>query len=165
MFLVYIFSVFVIEALEADIDSARLQANGELDLGVDYEDGEIPLALDVTAELVGDISKETILAYWPVRLGRGARNFVRQRLLSGNATGATAVLTLKPDSMAAGYLRDEDLQVNFEFEGGEVEFLSDMPHVENAVGTGRVTGNGLGINNLHDLLGKPDNVYQYTQSH
>ncbi|MEL7103955.1 MAG: AsmA-like C-terminal region-containing protein, partial [Pseudomonadota bacterium] len=133
------------EALEADIDTARLQANGEVDFNVEHEPGEIPLTLDVTAELVGDISKETILAYWPVRLGRGARNFVTQRLITGNATEATAVLNLQPDSMAEGYLRDEDLAVNFAFEGGEVEFLGDMPHVENAVGTGRVTGNGLSI--------------------
>ena len=139
------FTVFAIEALEADIDTARLQANGEIDFSVAHEAGELPLSLDVTAELIGDISKETILAYWPERLGRGARNFVRQRLIAGNATGATAVLTLKPDSMAAGYLRDEDLAVSFAFEGGEVEFMSDYPHVANAVGTGRVTGNGIDI--------------------
>lgn len=139
------FSVFVVDALEADLDTARLQANGELDLLVDHEDGELPITLDVTAELIGDISKDTILAYWPVNLGRGARNFVIQRLLAGNATGATAVLNLKPDSMAEGYLRDEDLAVNFAFEGGAVEFLSDMPHIENAVGTGRVGGNSLDV--------------------
>ncbi|NQY14126.1 MAG: hypothetical protein HRT81_09745 [Henriciella sp.] len=139
------FTVFAFETLEADIDSARLQSSGEIDFNVAHEPGEIPLTLDVTAELVGDISKETILAYWPERLGRGARNFVRQRLLAGNATGATAVLTLKPDSMAGGYMRDEDLAVTFAFEGGEVEFLSDFPHIENAVGTGRVRGRGLDI--------------------
>jgi len=139
------FTVFAIEEFEADLDTARLQANGEIDLVVDHEDGEIPLTLDVTAELVGDISKEMILAYWPVNLGRGARTFVSDRLLSGNATGATAVINLKPDSMAEGYLREEDLLVNFAFEDGAVEFLSDFPHIENAVGTGRVGGNSLDI--------------------
>ena len=139
------FTVFAIEAFEADLDTARLQANGEIDLVVDHEDGEIPLTLDVTAELVGDISKEMILAYWPVNLGRGARTFVSDRLLSGKATGATAVINLKPDSMAEGYLREEDLLVNFAFEDGAVEFLSDFPHIENAVGTGRVGGNSLDI--------------------
>lgn len=139
------FTVFAIETFEADLDTARLQANGEIDLVVDHEDGEIPLTLDVTAELVGDISKEMILTYWPVDLGRGARNFVSERLLSGKATGATAVISLKPDSMAEGYLREEDLLVDFAFEGGAVEFLSDFPHIENAVGTGRVGGNSLDI--------------------
>ena len=139
------FTVFAVEAFEADLDTARLQANGEIDLSVEHEDGEIPLTLDVTAELVGDISKEMILAYWPVNLGRGARNFVNERLLAGKATGATAVIGLKPDSMAAGYLREEDLVVNFGFEGGSVEFLSDFPSIENAVGTGRVGGNSLDI--------------------
>lgn len=139
------FSIFAIEAFEADLDTARLQASGEIDLIVEHLDGQIPLTLDVTAELIGDISKETILAYWPVNLGRGARNFVIQRLLAGNATGATAVLNLKPDSMTEGYLRDEDLAVHFAFEGGAVEFLSDFPPIENAVGTGRVGGNSLDV--------------------
>lgn len=139
------FSIFSIDALEADIDTARLRASGEVDLAVDHDEGELPYTLDVTAELVGDISKETILTYWPVRLGRGARNYVIERLESGKATEATAVINLKPDSMEAGYLRDEDLAVTFSFQDGSLRFLNDMPPVENAVGTGRVGGNSLDI--------------------
>jgi AsmA-like C-terminal region/Protein of unknown function len=140
------FTIIAVQSLEADIDTTRLQASGEFDWSVEHEDGELPFTLDVTAELVGDISKETILAYWPVNLGRGARNYVSDQLLSGNATEATAVISIKPDSMAEGYLREEDLAVTFAFEGGSLRFLSDMPPVENVVGTGRVGGNSLDIN-------------------
>lgn len=139
------FTIFSIDELEADIDTARLQASGEIDLSVEHDEGELPFTLDVAAELVGDISKETILAYWPERLGRGARNYVIGNLESGKATEATALVSLKPDSMEAGYLREEDLAVNFSFQDGAVRFLSDMPPVENAVGTGRVGGNSLDI--------------------
>ncbi|MCR9270198.1 MAG: DUF3971 domain-containing protein [Hyphomonadaceae bacterium] len=139
------FTIFDIDALEADIDEARLQASGEIDFLVDHEPGELPFTIDATAELVGDISKDTILAYWPVALGRGARNYVRERLESGTATEATAIVSLKPDSMAEGYLREEDLAVTFAFQDGSVRFLNDMPPVENAVGTGRVGGNSLDI--------------------
>ena len=139
------FTVYSIDSLEADLDAARLQASGEIDVDVEHEPGEIPFTLDVTAELVGDISKETILAYWPVRLGRGARNYVNQNLETGMATEVTAVASIKPDSLAEGYLREEDLAVNFSFREGTVRFLSDMPPVENAVGTGRVGGNSLDI--------------------
>lgn len=140
------FTIVAVQSLGADIDTTRLQASGELDWSVEHEEGELPFTLDVTAELVGDISKETILAYWPVNLGRGARNYVSDQLLSGNATEATAVVSIKPDSMAEGYLREEDLAVTFAFEGGSLRFLSDMPPVENVVGTGRVGGNSLDIN-------------------
>ncbi|MCR9225588.1 MAG: DUF3971 domain-containing protein [Hyphomonas sp.] len=140
------FTIIAVQSLEADIDTTRLQASGEFDWSVEHEEGELPFTLDVTAELVGDISKETILAYWPVNLGRGARNYVSDQLLSGNATEATAVISIKPDSMAEGYLREEDLAVTFAFEGGSLRFLSDMPPVENVVGTGRVGGNSLDIN-------------------
>lgn len=139
------FSILSIVSLAADIDEARLQATGELDLAVEHAPGEIPMTLDVTAELVGDISKETILTYWPVRLGRGARSFVSQRLVAGKATEATAVLTLKPDSMAEGFLREEDLAVTFAFEGGAVRFMDDLPPVQNGVGTGRVGGNSFDL--------------------
>lgn len=139
------FTIFSVDELEADIDTARLQASGEIDLSVEHDEGELPFTLDVAAELVGDISKETILAYWPERLGRGARNYVIGNLESGKATEATAIVSLKPDSMEAGYLREEDLAVNFSFQDGAVRFLSDMPPVENAVGTGRVGGNSLDI--------------------
>jgi hypothetical protein len=139
------FTVYSIDSLEADLDAARLQASGEIDVDVEHEPGEIPFTLDVTAELVGDISKETILAYWPIRLGRGARNYVNQNLETGMATEVTAVASIKPDSLAEGYLREEDLAVNFSFREGTVRFLSDMPPVENAVGTGRVGGNSLDI--------------------
>jgi len=139
------FTIISFGSLGADLDAARLQASGELDWSVEHEDGELPFTLDVTAELVGNISKQTILSYWPVNLGRGARNYVSENLLTGNATEATAVVSIKPDSMAEGYLREEDLAVTFAFENGSVEFLSDMPPIENAVGTGRVGGNSLDI--------------------
>jgi hypothetical protein len=139
------FTIISVQSLGADIDDARLQASGEFDWRVEHEEGQLPFTLDVTAELVGDISKDTILAYWPVNLGRGARNYVSDQLLTGNATEATAIVSIKPDSMAEGYLREEDLTVTFAFEGGSLRFLSDMPAVENAVGTGRVGGNSLDI--------------------
>lgn len=139
------FTIISVQSLGADVDTARLQASGEFDWSVEHEDGELPFTLDVTAELVGDISKQTILAYWPVNLGRGARNYVSNQLITANATEATAVVSIKPDSMQEGYLREEDLAVTFAFEDGSLQFLSDMPLIENAVGTGRVGGNSLDI--------------------
>lgn len=139
------FTIISVQSLGADVDAARLQASGEFDWSVEHEEGQLPFTLDVTAELVGDISKETILAYWPVNLGRGAREYVSDQLLRGNATEATAIVSIKPDSMAEGYLREDDLAVTFAFEDGSLRFLSDMPAIENAVGTGRVGGNSLDI--------------------
>ncbi|MEM1389448.1 MAG: AsmA-like C-terminal region-containing protein [Pseudomonadota bacterium] len=135
------FQVFAIERLSMIYGPLRFSAMGELDLDVTSQDGEFPFALDVSAEAVGETSKETVLSFWPETLGDGGRRFVRDRLETGTLTGATAVLSLKPDSRAQGFLRDEDLNVNFSFREGRVRFLTDMPPVENAVGTGRLTGN------------------------
>ncbi|MEO0606677.1 MAG: AsmA-like C-terminal region-containing protein [Pseudomonadota bacterium] len=139
------FTIISVDSLEAEIEGARLQASGEFDWNVTHEDGELPFTLDLTAELIGDTSKETVLAYWPVTLGRGARNWLVQNLKAGTVTEVTARVSLKPDSLAEGYLRDEDLDVRFSFKDGVATYLSDMPPIENAVGTGHVGGNSLDV--------------------
>lgn len=139
------FTIAVIDAFRAEIGEATVQASGEIDLSVETELGQLPFEMQIAAEVIGEFDKDKVLQFWPLRLGSGARNYVIERLFSGTVTEASAILNLKPDSMAEGYLRDEDLAVTFAFKEGELQFLSDMPTVKNAVGTGRVGGNSLGI--------------------
>ena len=135
------FQVFAIRGASTQYDSLRFSAQGELDLGVQSRDNELPFALNITAEAIGETGKDTVLTFWPETLGDGGRRFVRDRLETGILTGVTASIGLKPDSREQGYLRDEDLDVRFGFRDGRVRFLLDMPPVENAIGTGRLTGN------------------------
>lgn len=139
------FTIISFDSLEAEIDGARLRASGEFDWNVEYDQGELPFTFDATAELVGDTKKETILAYWPVTLGRGARNWLNENLKDGTVTEVTANVSIKPDSLEGGFLREEDLDVRFSFREGVATYLSDMPPIENAVGTGRVGGSSFDI--------------------
>lgn len=139
------YSVFSIERFVADYGDLNFSAAGDLDLGVKADAGEIPFALDITVELVGQAGKETVLSFWPVTLGDGGRRFVRERLQRGVLNGATVVASIKPDSRSQGFLRDEDLEVNFGFRDGRVLFLTDMPPVRDAIGTGRLTGNSFSV--------------------
>ncbi|MEM7492404.1 MAG: AsmA-like C-terminal region-containing protein [Pseudomonadota bacterium] len=135
------FRVFAIRGASTQYDTLRFSAQGELDFGVQSQGNELPFALDVTAEAIGETGKDTVLTFWPETLGDGGRRFVRDRLETGILTGVTAAISLKPDSREQGYLRDEGLDVRFGFRDGRVRFLVDMPPVDNAVGTGRLTGN------------------------
>lgn len=135
------YSIFEVERLNATYGDLNFSAAGQADFSIEYEPGEIPVAIDLAAEMVGETGKETVLSFWPETLGDGGRRFVRDRIEDIRVTGANAVLKLRPDSRAEGYLRDEDLAVSFGFQDGQVRFLSDMPPVRSAIGTGQVGGN------------------------
>ena len=140
------FSILSFDRVAAQIkDGVVVQASGVLDLSVDQQAGEIPVTLDLSAEVIGEVQKETILKFWPVRLGDGARRFVIGQLLNGTVTDVTATLNLKPDSMAQGFLREEDLAVSFGFREGEVRFMPDLPPVRQAIGAGRLGGNSFNV--------------------
>lgn len=126
-------------------DGVVIQASGDLDLSVEHADGEIPVTLDLSAEVIGEVRKDTILKYWPVNLGDGARRFVTTQLLAGTVTDVTARLDLKPDTRAQGFLREEDLSVTFGFRDATVRFMPDLPPVRQAIGTGTLGGNSFKV--------------------
>ena len=154
--------------LEAPLDFASVSAAGEVDLDAlavrnatakfvtggagfelagdmartpDWKEGDAPLIGTLDANVPGALPLETVLALWPVTLGSGARDFGKERVLAGTARGAKGRITLQRDSFAEGHLRDTDLEVTFAVDGARVKFLDDLPAVENASGTGRLTGN------------------------
>lgn len=158
--------------LEAPIDFASVSAAGEVDLDAiavrkatatfvtggagfelagdmamtpDWKEGDAPVIATLDAGVPGALPLETVLALWPVTLGKGARDFGKQRVLAGTARGARARLTLQRDSFAQGHLRGADLDVTFAVDGARVKFLDDLPPVENASGTGRLTGNSFKV--------------------
>lgn len=135
------FSIFSFDRMRANVDGLTFQAKAELDTSVEYAPGDLPVALDVTVETLGSFDKDVLLSFWPESLGDGARRFVVKRVNGATVTEANATLTLRPDSMREGYLRDSDLLVNFAYRDGDVKFLDDVPAARNVLGTGRLTGN------------------------
>lgn len=120
---------------------AHLQGRGHLLRNLQPAEGELPFSMDLVAEMTGETGSRTVLDFWPVDLGGGARRFVEQNVKAGTLTGATARLDLSPTSMSRGYLDDEALTVDFTVRDAEVWFLSDVPPVSRAFGSGQLTGN------------------------
>ncbi|MEO0549431.1 MAG: AsmA-like C-terminal region-containing protein [Pseudomonadota bacterium] len=139
------FTIAVIRRLNLPLGGADLRASGEIDFVVDHEDGELPFSLDLTAEIEGDLTKDMVLNYWPERLGDGARRFVVRQLEEGIVNELRASVEIRPDSLAQGHLRDEDLNVEFGFRNGRVYFLRDLPPIENAIGTAKLGGNSFSV--------------------
>jgi hypothetical protein len=111
----------------------------------DWKEGDALVIGTLDAGVPGALPLQTVLALWPVTLGEGARDFGKERVLAGTARGAKGRVTLQRDSFAEGHLRDTDLEVTFAVDGAQVKFLDDLPAVENASGTGRLTGNSFKV--------------------
>ncbi len=122
-------------------DGATFHVRGDLGATPDRKEGELPVQASLTLETEGNVSKETVLAFWPVKLGDSARRFTDERITAEEVSNIKGRADLKRDSLAQGFLRDGDLEITFAAKGANVKFLSDLPPVENGVGTGRLTGN------------------------
>ncbi|MEM7766365.1 MAG: AsmA-like C-terminal region-containing protein [Pseudomonadota bacterium] len=134
-----------ISSLSAEVGTAEVTASGTLARLTDLEAGDLPFSLEAEARVEGPLDVPTVTGFWPVRLGDGARRFVVEKVEAGTVTEADATITLGRDSFRSGRLRDEDLDVRFTATDARVRYLSDLPPVDNATGTGRLTGNGIEI--------------------
>lgn len=130
-----------------DVETRGIEFVGTADIAPvsEPEEGELPFQITSEGEAVGTITKDQVLAFWPETLGRGARDFARNRVLDGRVTAASYQLKLQRDSFEEGFLRDEDLAVRFFIEDAAVKFLNDLPPVTDATGSGRLTGNGFQV--------------------
>lgn len=140
------FKLVTLESASAQIDEGQLQASGEFVWGQPHEEGELPFNLSVAGVLTGAVTTDTVVKYWPVRLGEGARRYVIERVLEGELSQASFDISIAPDSLAQGYMRDSDLLVEFGFVNGAVKFLRDVEPITNATGMGRLTGNSFTLN-------------------
>ncbi len=131
--------------LETQVFGARLRGEGTLALAPGAAPGELPFTADLAASVTGPLAPGELLQFWPVHLGAGARRFVEQRIEQATLTEATAIVALRPDSLAAGHLPDEALDVRFSARDVTVRFLSDVPPVSDGVGTGRLRGNSFRV--------------------
>nr|WP_321440826.1 AsmA-like C-terminal domain-containing protein [uncultured Hyphomonas sp.] len=129
--------------MEAD---AGFHVTGSIGLTPDKQDGEPPILGSISLETSGDVTKNTVMAFWPVGLGTGGRNFARDNIEAGAIRDVKGHIDLKRDSFGEdGYLRDSDLELTFVAEDAWVKFLSDLPPVERGLGKGRLTGNSFRV--------------------
>ena len=137
----------LIRQTEVSVQSGDVGIAAEIDLQLTPErtPEDLPFIGVIQVMTEGDLDKNTVLAFWPVTLGRGARNFLIEKLEAESISNIQGRLDLKRDSLAEGFLRDEDLNLTFEVAGASVEFLSDLPRVTEASGKGRLTGNSFRI--------------------
>lgn len=125
---------------------AGFHLTGDIGATPERQEGEPPILASLSLETEGDVSKDTVLAFWPVGLGRGGRNFARDHVTASAIHDIKGHIDVQRDSFGEdGYLRDSDLELTFRADGASVKFLSDLPAVENGSGSGRLTGNAFRV--------------------
>lgn len=139
--------ILAVRGAAADFVSgaARFRAEGDLARTPERASGEPPVLGRLEFSVGGPFPVETVYAFWPVELGASARRFASARIPSGNVNDVQGTLTLERGSLIHGYLRDDHLNLVFTGEDVRVQFLDDLPAVENASGEGQLTGNSFRV--------------------
>ena len=122
-----------------------LTAAGSGEVWFEGEGDDRQIGVKVNAVGTGDISPEQVVAFWPVELGAGAREWVRDRIPAGKATKAVFNMNWPPGANAKGFLPDENLALEFTVEDASIIFLEDFPPVTGVSGVGHLKGNSLTI--------------------
>ncbi|WP_084419135.1 YhdP family protein [Henriciella litoralis] len=135
--------VMDVSSYDVTIAGTDLSGTAKIELVDAPKAGQLPMNLLVEGETSGDVSKETVLRFWPETLGADARIFARDKINDGTVTAASYKIDLKPDSVGRDRMRDEDIEVRFVVAGASVKFMDQLPPVSNASGSARLSGNGL----------------------
>ncbi len=142
----------VFDQLVAGLDTVTAELTGEASLS-QVEDGRWLPNLRLSGPVLGDISAETVLAYWPVAAADGARRWVENGILGGRFYNARLDLDLDADSVATGRLADERLNLSFEFEDATVRYISTMTPITEGRGRATLFGNAFEVAMESGLIG------------
>lgn len=147
---------FVAEAATFKTGGLEFRAAGKAALLEKRTETDLPFTLEATAKIKGPASPETVLNYWPVKLGRGARVFARDRILEATLNEAEIALNIRQDSFSQKFLADEALVATFSASDVKIQFLDDVPPIFVPNGTGRLTGNSFSASASEGKLGTID---------
>ncbi len=129
------------DALQFTSEKARFDGTGRLYWAPAGADGALRPGLSVAGALEGEVSGAQVMAFWPIGLGEGAREMVAAGLIAGRASDVTVRADITPADVAAGALRNESLDVRFNFDAASFRFISTMSPIVNARGAGVLRGN------------------------
>ncbi len=134
---------FAVDALAARINGNP--ASGRISFEAPRASGEAKApspAMAADFVVGGELSPDDVLALWPVDLGLGARDFVRERISRGRVSNLRARLDLGVGELdAAGGLPNEALDVTFRLSGATVEYAPGMTPLTDARGDAVLNGN------------------------
>jgi len=134
----------IFDRLDVDLGPVTTRFEGEAFLS-QVDDGAWYPNLRLEGVLEGDISPETVLAYWPVSAADGARDWVETGIVSGRFYNARFDIDLDADSIAERQLDNDRLTLSFDFEDAVVAYVSTMTPIVEARGSAVLRGNAFEV--------------------
>lgn len=134
----------VFERLDLVVDTIRAELSGAASLE-QGEDGRWLPNLRLEGPILGDVEPDTVLAYWPVELADGAREWVEAGVIDGRFYNARFDLDLRAEDIEAGRMEDERMRLSFDFEDAVVRYISTMSLLEDARGSAVLRGNSFAV--------------------
>lgn len=144
-------SKLIFTRVEAVTGKLNATASGEVWLGGTNEAPEVGVRGQAVG--TGEITPRQVLDFWPVELGAGARDWVRDRITAGTATKALFNVDWPPGATAKGYLPDEALSLEFHVADASVIAVTDLPAITGVAGIGHLKGNSLTFDATSGALG------------
>ncbi len=127
--------------VQAVTGKLNASASGEVWIGGTNEAPEVGVKGQAVG--TGEITPGQVLDFWPVGLGAGAREWVRERITAGTSTKALFSVDWPPGATKQGYLPDEALSLEFHVQDASVIAVTDLPAITGVAGIGHLKGNSL----------------------
>lgn len=131
---------FAIAAAEMKVSAGTALGNGKIGLAT-TKDGATTIVLKARAQSAGVLSIPEMLSFWPVNLGRGAREWVAENLKAGRIFDVTGNFDLPADRPFPDRWPDEAIDVRFSFDQGVTIIRPESPPLIEAAGKVHLRGN------------------------
>ncbi|MBO6798261.1 AsmA-like C-terminal region-containing protein [Maricaulis sp.] len=128
------------EALNVQLDRIRAELTGYASLS-QVADGRWLPNIVLSGPVLGDVTAEAVLSYWPVDLADGARDWIEEGILGGRFYNSRLDMNIDAESIASGALANDRLNLSFDVEDGIIRYISTMTPITEAVGSATLYGN------------------------
>ena len=129
---------FTVSDLSIGVEEATVRGAGAVTWAQTPNGVRPGLALNGAIE--GALDPRSVLRFWPVTLGEGARTWLDDALLGGRITNADFRLAIAPQHFGAA-LPNDAVEVTFDYADADVRFISTMTPLTEAAGSARLQGN------------------------
>jgi hypothetical protein len=139
------------DQLDVELPGASAVMQGRL--GLSQTEAGLRPDIALSGPIEGMLTKADILRHWPVDFALGARDWVRDSILSGDLSGARLELDIPAEALAARALEDEHLNLSFAFTGADVRYMSTMTPLTGLSGEAVLRGNSLSLSGRDGAIG------------
>lgn len=124
------------------IETVRLESQGAIfDLSGEVQGlaaGRPALKLKGT---ISDLPAMKLGTLWPKGVAEGARDWIQENVFAGTITRGVIDVDIDADAMASGHVPDRAALIELTYEGVELAYIAQMPHLTGVRGKAIVRGN------------------------